>query len=148
MGDLTRIEFTEALDADPRGTLRAIEDRLLAAQGRRRGVVSLPSPLVLGWLLDAGPAGMANVALCERTGWSEAQMAVMLKHAAQLGLCEWSVSRAERAAYRLTEFGEAWILARRAVAAEREAKAIAALDVIDEVVDAEATEIRELEAGD
>lgn len=151
MGELERIEFTQALDADPFGTLRVIEDRLLAASSRRRGgrggIVSSPDPHVLELLLEAGPGGMANVALCERTGWSEPRMAVMLKHAAELGLCEWSVSRAERAAYRLTQLGEDWLVARRAVAAAREAKAIAALDVVDEV-DGEAVEIRELGASD
>lgn len=133
---------------DAERTLAEVEARMRSAsrgrRGGRGGIVQAPDLMVLALLLDAGPAGMANVALCERTGRSEAFMAIMLKHAAEVGITEWSVPRDQRAAYRLTDLGREWVLAKQAV---EQAGAAPELEPATEAVEGEAVEIRELPPG-
>jgi hypothetical protein len=139
----------ELVGVDHAAVLRDIERRLFSASAGRRGgrggIMQSPDYGVLALLLDAGAAGMTNAALCERTGRSEAWMAIMLKHAAEVGLVERSVHRAERAAHRLTDLGREWVIAKfeldRARLRELDP---APVDDIDEIIDSDAVEIREL----
>lgn len=114
-------------------------------RGGRGGIVQDPDVDVLARLRDAGPAGMANVALCEQFGRTEAFMAIMLKHARELGLTEVLVPREQRAAYRLTELGWRWVeatLRRREL--ERQLRLV---EAEPEVVEGDATEIHDLPPG-
>jgi hypothetical protein len=111
-----------------------------ARRGGRGGIVQTPDVDVLARLRDTGPAGMANVALCAQTGRTEAFMAIMLKHARELGLVELSVPRDQRAAHRLTDLGWRWVeasLRRREQLPEPES----------EVIEGAADEIRDLPPG-
>lgn len=133
--------------ADALAEVERVENLLRQASAGRRGgrggIVAGPDVSVLALLLDAGAAGMANVALCERTGRSEAWMAIMLKHASEIGLVELSVSRAERAAYRLTDVGRRWVIAK--IELERASLRELApepLDSVDGVIEGDAVEIR------
>lgn len=110
-----------------------------ARRGGRGGIVQTPDIDVLARLRGSGPAGVANVALCVQTGRTEAFMAIMLKHAREVGLVELSVPRDQRAAYRLTDLGDRWVEAMLSRDAEQLPE--------PGVIDADADEIRELPPG-